>query len=84
MNDIVARLIKVGIASVVLILFDFIFSKVIPTNALVLIITFLLGYVIYLLLLMALKTFSSKDISGMSGSLLYYPISLLAGLFRIR
>lgn len=83
-NDIVARLIKVGIASVVLILFDFIFSKVIPTNALVLIITFLLGYVIYLLLLMALKTFSSKDISGMSGSLLYYPISLLAGLFRIR
>lgn len=83
-NDIVARLVKVVIASGILVVVDIIFAKLIPANAIAVIIAVFVGYVFYMLVLMASKAFSTKDIQGLKGSLLYYPLTLLGNVFRIR
>lgn len=83
-NDIIARLVKVVIAATVLAVVDLIFVKLIPANAIVVIFALLVGYILYILVLIALKTFSAKDIEGLKGSLLYYPLTLLGNVLRIR
>ncbi|MCR5799544.1 MAG: hypothetical protein K6G69_05660 [Lachnospiraceae bacterium] len=84
LNDITARLIKVCISSAVLLLIDFLIARFVKSNVIVLIVGVIIGYAVYSVSLVLLRTLNGKDIESLKGTVLYYPLNLLAGLLRIR
>ena len=83
-NDILARLVKVLIGSLILWIIDFIVAKFIAVNIVILIIGVLLGYLAYCVALVVLQTFNQKDIQSFKGMIMFYPLGILGSIMRIR
>lgn len=83
-NDILAKLIKVLIACASLSIVDVVVAKLLHVNLVILIVGIIAGYVAYVVTLVLIKGVSKKDIQGMSGALLYYPLTFAGNIFRVR
>lgn len=83
-NDILARLVKVLIGSLILWIIDFIVAKFIAVNIVILIIGVLLGYLAYCVALVVMQTFNQKDIQSFKGMIMFYPLGILGSIMRIR
>lgn len=83
-NDILARLAVASIASIVLVILDVILARFLNMNLMILIICYLCGYVIYIVSLLALHGVNGRDIRSLKGTIIYYPLDFVGGLFGIR
>lgn len=83
-NDMLARLAICTIASIVLVILDVILARFLNMNLLILIICFLCGYATYIISLLALHGINERDIRSLKGTLLFYPLDFIGGLFGIR
>ena len=84
LNDLLQKFVTAAIASLVLSVLDMILARFLNMNLLILTLCIICGYVIYVISLMALRGVNSRDIKALKGSLLYYPINFLSGLFGVR
>lgn len=83
-NDVLATLVKVIIACVPMIIVELLTSIFLTKNIILLIISIVISYCLYLVGFMFLRGASQKDIVKMSGSLMFYPLSLLNSVLGIK
>lgn len=81
LNDIIAKMIKVSISIIILIVVELIFSKLFSMNILILVLGIFVSYLVYYSSLIALKTYSNKDLVILEGSINYYPLHFGNKLF---
>lgn len=80
-NDIIAKLIKVSACIIAMVIIDLILARFFAKNILFLIISIIVGYIVYLVPLVIIRGVTQKDISKLSGTLMFYPLSLLNSFF---
>lgn len=83
-NDIVAKLISVVISTGLMFALDAILNRFLHMNLLILAISYLCGYVIYIIALIAIRGVNQKDIKYLKWTIMYYPMNFIGGLFGVR
>lgn len=84
LNDLLAKLIKVSIAALPMLVIDLILAKFVTMNYIIIVISVVVSYLIYSVILTAIRGMNQKDINSMQGSMLYGLFSILASVFHIR
>lgn len=83
-NDLIAKLIKVGIAAVPMIIIDFILAKFVSMNLVIAVICCVIGFLVFSIVLIVIKGINQKDINNMQGSAFYTLYYLLGSIFHVR
>lgn len=83
-NDIIAKLIKVGISSLIMIVINLILSRFLAKNLILLLVCMLIGYASYLVSFVLIRGINQKEVQGMVGSLTFYPMSLLTNIIDLK
>ena len=82
--DVGAKAVKILIASASMFIVELILVKLISMNAVVIIISALLGFIIYLTVFVAIRGLNQKELGNLQGTFIYFPFRFLAGLFHVR
>lgn len=84
LNDFLAKLIKIAIAALPMLIIDLILARFVTMNYIIIIISVVVSYLIYAIVLTAIRGMNQKDVNSMQGSILYYLFNILASIFHIR
>ena len=84
LNDFLAKLIKIAIAALPMLIIDLILARFVTMNYIIIIISAVVSYLIYAIVLTAIRGMNQKDVNSMQGSILYYLFNILASIFHIR
>lgn len=76
LNDIIAKLIKVAISVIGMIIVDLLLSKFLAKNFILLLLSIVIGYSVYLLIFVLLRGATQKEVNKLSGTLMYYPLTI--------
>ena len=82
--DFVGKAVKVLIAIGPVFILELILVKVVNMQPVIMIISVLLGYVIYWTIFVLVRGISQKEIGNLQGTFVFYPFRFIAGLFHIR
>ena len=82
--DFVAKAVKVLIAIAPVFVIELILVKVITMNPLIIVISVLIGYVIYWTVFVLVRGLNQKEIGNLQGTFVFYPFRFIAGLFHVR
>ena len=82
--DFVAKAVKVLIAIAPVFVIELILVKVINMNPLIIVISVLIGYVIYWTVFVLVRGLNQKEIGNLQGTFVFYPFRFIAGLFHVR
>lgn len=81
--DILMKLGKYGAASIVMMVLFIILDKFVMMNVFLIILSIVLGYLLYYLTLLALKAINKKDEMALKRTLNYYPVAFLRSRLRL-
>ena len=84
MQDMIGRIIKIVISTVMLIIFELILDKLLVMNVFLLFLCILIGYVIYISINILMRGLNKKDIQSLKDSFIYIPLSFICQKFHIR
>jgi hypothetical protein len=63
---------------------ELILVKVITMNPLIIVISVLIGYIIYWTVFVLIRGLNQKEIGNLQGTFVFYPFRFIAGLFHVR
>lgn len=81
LNDLLSKIIKISISAAVMLVVEIIFNKLFNMNLLILLIAIVISYVFYFAVIVAIKTYSHKDVNTLEGTISYYPVNLGLNIF---
>ena len=84
MQDMIGRIIKIVISTVMLIICELILDKLLVMNVFLLFLCILIGYVIYISINILMRGLNKKDIQSLKDSFIYIPLSFICKKFHIR
>ena len=67
-----------------MLIIELLLVKLVTMNALIIAITVAVGYLLYFLILVLTRGMNQKELGGLQGAFIYYPISFFMGMFHIR
>ncbi|MCR4749578.1 MAG: hypothetical protein K5877_07320 [Lachnospiraceae bacterium] len=82
--DLGAKTIKVIISALPMLIVELLLVKLVTMNVLIIAITVLVGYLLYFLILVLTRGMNQKELGGLQGAFIYYPINFFMGMFHIR
>ncbi len=84
LRDIISRSIKIILALIAMIVCEIILDKLLVMNIFLLILSVLIGYIIYYAVNILLKNLNKRDIQSLKGSFLYIPLSFISKKFNMK
>ena len=67
-----------------MLLLDFILVKFVKMNVIIALLCAVIGYIVYSIVLFAIRGMNQKDINNLHGTILYYLFSVLGSIFHVR
>lgn len=83
LGDLLFKAAKYGMASIVVMILFIVLDKFVMMNVLLIILSMILGYLLYYLTLIALRGISRKDEQSLKRTLNYYPVAFLRSRLRL-
>lgn len=82
--DIASKAIKVIIGVAPMFILDLILVKLVTMNIPIILISVIIGYVIYWTVFILARGLNQKELTALQGTFVYFPLRFIAGLFHIR
>ncbi|MBR3635296.1 MAG: hypothetical protein IKN47_03790 [Lachnospiraceae bacterium] len=82
--DIASKAVKILIGVAPMFILDLILVKLVTMNIVIILVSLLIGYVIYWTVFILARGLNQKELTALQGTFVYFPLRFIAGLFHIR